>query len=247
VAEQEETNEVVQLCIDFLEYDAFWDLAEELNDAGLEDTGRLAKLFREWELVEAKEMSRVTQGRITTIQKLQTLIENNALEVPVLHDFLKQFPWVLDPRWQLVADELRYSKLLREKFPESDAIPDQDRRIDFLCVRESETLVVVEIKRPHSVVSMRELNQIEEYVHFIRYGLRAATDGDYSPSKVVGYLLCGRVAEGYAPIGKAESLHKDDIHVRYYSDLLGMVQRTHADFLQRYNELRRLKQHRSDG
>ncbi|MEU7945422.1 ATP-binding protein [Micromonospora taraxaci] len=246
VAKPQETDEIVQLCIDFLEYDAFWDLAEDLTEARVEDTGRLAQLFREWEVVEAKEMARVTQGRITTIEKLQKLIEDNALEVPVLHDFLKQFPWVLDPRWQLVADELRYSKILRDNFPEGTEVPEKDRRIDFLCVRESDTLVVVEIKRPHSVVSMNELGQIEQYVHFMRHHIRSATDGDYSAKKVVGYLLCGRVANSYGPTEKVQSLHKDDIHVRFYSDLLGMVQRTHADFLQRYNELRRLKEDRSN-
>ncbi len=49
--------------------------------AGLQDVDKLVELFREWEVVEAKEMMRVTNGRITTIQKLQKLIEGNALEV----------------------------------------------------------------------------------------------------------------------------------------------------------------------
>lgn len=84
-------EEVVQLCLDFLEFDAFWDLAEEISDAGVDNPTRLLKLFREWEIVEAEEMARVTKGRITTIEKLQVLIRENALGVPTLHKFLKEF------------------------------------------------------------------------------------------------------------------------------------------------------------
>jgi len=87
VEDVEAQEEVVQLCIDFLEFDAFWELAEELTDASVDDASKLLRLFREWEIVEAKEMARVTKGRITTIEKLQELIAGNALEVPTLHNF----------------------------------------------------------------------------------------------------------------------------------------------------------------
>ena len=139
---------VIQTSLDFLRFDAFWEIVAEVTDAALQDTGRLIELFREWQLVEAKEMARVTEGRISTITKFQQLIDQGAMEVPTLHKFLKEFPWVIDPRWTLVDDEVYYSRLLRERFPESDTIPEADRRIDFLCVGVGDVLYVVEIKRP---------------------------------------------------------------------------------------------------
>ncbi len=149
IADTKELEPLIQNCLDFLEFDAFWEIAEELTETAFEDIDALLNLFREWEIVEAKEMARVTKGRITTIEKLQELIENNALEVPTLHNFLKEFPWVIDPRWTLVADEVTYSQLLRDKFPEDSTVPAENKRIDFLCVRASTHLVVVEIKRPN--------------------------------------------------------------------------------------------------
>jgi hypothetical protein len=191
--------------------------------------------------VEAKEMTKVTEGRIETIRKLQDLIALNALEVPTLHNFLREFPWVLDPRWSLIDDEVTFSSLLKEKFPEADTVLEEDKRIDFLCVRESDSLVVVEIKRPHSVASMRELEQIERYVSFLRHHLRKSTDPEFSYRKVIGYLLCGRVADGFEPEEKVENLRSADIYVRFYSDLLGMVERSHKDFLDKYELLRSSK------
>ncbi|MEV7738335.1 ATP-binding protein [Streptomyces sp. NPDC088921] len=229
---------VVEWSIDYLEYDAFWELAQEVREADISDPTKLVSLFREWEIVEAKEMSRVTEGRIETIRKLQGLIAENALEVPTLHNFLREFPWVLDPRWNLVDDEVYFSTLLREQFPESSTELEEDKRIDFLCVRESDSLVVVEIKRPQSVASTKALEQIERYVNFLRYQIRTATDPEYSFHKVIGYLLCGRVASGFEPEQKAQNLRNSEIYVRHYSDLLGMVERSHKDFLLKYDQLR---------
>jgi hypothetical protein len=234
-------EEVIDLCTDWLRFDAFWELAEEVTEAELDDPGKIMQLFREWELVEAKEMARVTHGRIATIEKLQRLIDEDALEVPTLHNFLKEFPWVLDPRWALIADEERYSQLLRDKFPEDDSVPERDRRIDFLCVRESDQLVVVEIKRPGSRVSLKELEQIEEYVHFMRDYVERTSDPDTAIPEVIGYLLCGDTITSGPNAGlvrqKRETLKNSKIYVRRYGDLLEMVKRSHREFLDRYEKL----------
>lgn len=245
VDEDKTSGEVVDLCIDFLEFDAFWELAEDLNKTESTDSLGLLRLFREWEVVEAKEMARVTNGRIATIEKLTALIDENALEVPVLHNFLKEFPWVLDPRWNLVDDEVRYSELLRNKFPEADDVPDKDKRIDFMCVHEGSAFVIVEIKRPQSRVSTNELEQINEYVAFMRHHLKNASDPDLKRSQVVGYLLCGSVANGYKQEQRVRQLLQDGIYIRFYDQLLGMVTRSHKDFLERYRQLRDAKSGRS--
>lgn len=244
VASEASQDEVIDLATDFLRFDAFWELAEEVTDADVGDPAQIMRLFREWEIVEAKEMARVTHGRIATIAKLQTLIDEDALEVPTLHNFLKEFPWVLDPRWNLIADEETYSKLLREKYPEAD-IPEQDRRIDFLCVRESEQLVVVEIKRPGTRAGLKELNQIEEYVHFMREYVSGTTDPGTTVSEVVGYLLIGDVIQNGPNAGqvrqKRETLKNSKIYIRRYGDLLGMVKNSHKEFLERYEQLQQTK------
>ena len=241
-AEVAELEPIIQTSLDFLEFDAFWEIAEDLAETEFEDTEKLLNLFREWEIVEAKEMARVTQGRITTIEKLQKLIENNALEVPTLHNFLKEFPWVIDPRWTLVDDEVRYSQLLRDEFPEDSDAMESDRRIDFLCVREGTNLVVVEIKRPQSKASMKELNQIEDYVIFMRENIQQTTDPDYQYEAVTGYLLCGDLVGTYQVRGKRKNLVNSQIYIRRYIDLLDMVKRAHDEFLKRYNQLQKAKQ-----
>ena len=237
----QELEPIIQMSLDFLEFDAFWEIASDLAGADLHNTWEILNLFREWQVVEAKEMAKVTQGRITTIEKLQNLIERNALEVPTLHNFLKEFPWVIDPRWTLVDDEVRYSDILRKQFPEPADLPEKDRRIDFLCVRESTNLVVVEIKRPNLRASMNELNQIERYVSFVRDHVARTTDPEYRYENVMGYLLCGNTVDTFEVRGKRENLAKAQIYVKLYSDLLDMAQRIHKKFIIRYNQLKEAK------
>jgi hypothetical protein len=142
---------------------------------------------------------------------------------------------------------VRYSELLRDRFPEAEEIPESDRRIDFLCVREGDELVVVEIKRPHSKASRKELNQLEEYVLFMRAHLRTSNDEQYSPASVVGYLLCGSVVNVPEVREKMNSMGRDNMYVRKYGDLLGMVENLHREFLSRYNSLRAIRKNEPSG
>lgn len=244
-ADVEELQPVIQYALDFIEFDAFLEIAESMANADLDDPGRILSLFREWEIVEAKEMSRIAVGRVRTIEKLQSLIDKDALEVPTLHNFLKEFPWVIDPRWSLVDDEVRYSQILRDMFPENDDVPESDRRIDFLCVRESATMVVVEIKRPGHKANARTLDQIEEYVSFMRHHARQTTDPEFRYETVIGYLLCGSMVDRYQVTEKRDNLAKAQIYVKTYDTLLSTARRVHVEFMERYESLRNAKRQES--
>ncbi len=241
-ADADKLQPLIQMCLDFLEFDTFWEIATDLTETDFEDTEKLLDLIREWQIVEAKEMARISKGRIKAIEKFQELIDNNALEKPTLHNFLKEFPWMIDPRWTLVVDELRYSKVLDDEFRKGNDVPDKDRKMDFICVREGANLIVVEIKRPNLKVSVNELNQIEEYVNFMRDHIEQTTDPEYQYQDVIGYLLCGDLVRNYRAAGKRRNLANSRIYVRQYSDLLEMVKRSHDEFLDRYNKLRDAKQ-----
>ena len=237
LADLDEIDLVIRTSLDFLRFDAFWDLVEDVIKAEIDDIPKLIGLFREWQIVEAKEMSRITEGRITTITKLQALIDRDAMEVPTLHNFLKEFPWVIDPRWTLVDDEVYYSQLLKERFSESDTIPESNRRIDFLCVGSARDLYVVEIKRPSLKASRKDLDQIENYVIFIRGEVAKSTSPQHGYTDVIGYLICGDMVNTTEVQGKSDILRESKIYVRLYRDLLSQVREVHKDFLGRYERL----------
>jgi hypothetical protein len=237
-ASTDDFESLISFVTDVMEYDVFAEMATEIEDANLQNIQQVINLFKEWEVLEAKEMMRVTDGRIKTIRKLKQLIDTNALEVPTIHEFLRKFPWVLDPRWNLISDEKRFSSLLKERFPESVDTLEADRRIDFLCVAEGETIVVVEIKRPEAKANEKSLKQIEDYVGFMRDHILQTTDKDVRMKEVVGYLLVGGSVDKWEVRQKISNLKNSKIYVRLYADLLVMVERYHDEFLKRYGQLK---------
>lgn len=232
---------LIQTALDFLQFDAFGEIVQDVTQAKAEDTGKLVALFREWQIVEAEALARVTEGRISTIAKFQALIAQDALEVPALHAFLKAFPWAIDPRWTLIDDEVHYSDLLRERFPESDEVLERDRRIDFLCVRDPRNLVVVEIKQPSYKASVQDLNQIEDYVSFLRDQIQRISDPETGYASVVGYLMCGDTVDNYRMRERTKNLASAQIHIRMYRELLSQVKSIHSEFLQRYEQLQEVE------
>ena len=72
--------------------------------------------------------------------------------------------------------------------------------------------------------------------------IERTSDPNYKLEEVTGYLLCGDLVDTYQVRGKRENLADARIYVRRYMELLEMVQRSHAEFLERYNQLREAKQ-----
>ena len=127
----------------------------------------LLEVFKEWSVVEAREMERIVQGRLEAIKQLTKFVSENAREVPTLHNFFKKWPWVLEPTWTQWQHEVRFSKLLKEKFPDAE-LDEKDRRIDFVSIGVSDTVYVIELKRPHHSLQDKDFTQLAKYVGFVK-------------------------------------------------------------------------------
>ena len=72
--------------------------------------------------------------------------------------------------------------------------------------------------------------------------VKRTSDPDYRLKDVTGYLLCGDLVDTPYVREKREILEGAKIYIRRYADLLGMVERAHTEFLERYKQLREAKQ-----
>lgn len=211
------------------EFQAFRELAQEISaDPTREDT-RIVELFEEWSLTEVREVMRVAEGRLRAIEQLEKLIDTNAREVPTLHKFLAQYPWILDPSWTLAYDEVYYSTILRDNFKEKQATPDENRRIDFVCLGAGDTIHVVELKRPKVKIDVEALNQLESYVAFVQQRLGNAPEGR-SYQSAAGYIIGEDIEDDYRVQHKKKTLEMSRMYIRKYANLLSMAKRLHKEF-----------------
>lgn len=232
---KERVLELAEFMKESFSYQAFRDLADQISETPTEQDARLISLFEEWEFLRAKEMLRLFEGNLATIEKLDTFIKTNAREIPTIHRFFREFPWVLDPRWTDYQDEVSYSELLRRNFPDDD-FPEENRRIDFMAIGFGDTIHVVELKRPGYRIGKKDLRQLEDYVVFIK--TRLGTDPDVSYRSVAGYLICEDMQTSSDLRERITNLENNRMYVRKYTDLLAMAKRLHEKYIKLYEKLK---------
>jgi hypothetical protein len=229
IAEKEEVETAtVERVADFLasgaEYESFLTLVDAIERADATSPEILVDLFRDWEILDAIEMARIVEGRLDVLNKFQQYVEGGAREVPELHNFLVDNPWLLDPTWDYLQDEVQVSKLLGKKFPDSDG-----GRIDFLCLGHGNTLNVIELKRPSVAIGRKELEQLESYVD--QAAASQGNDPRVSYANFVGYVVGGRISGTPGVSRKAQRLAGASMYIRTYSDLRRTAYNSHVRFV----------------
>ena len=233
--ENEKAAELASFVKDSFQFTSFKELAAEMEEK-VTSNAELLNLLNEWKVIEAREMYKLAEVRVQTIKKFQENIDNDAKEVPVMHNFFVQFPWLLDPRIMNFKDEVRYSTLLRERFDDSK-LPDVDRRLDFLCHNFVGQLFIIELKRPSKVLSSDELEQAMEYVDFIQKHL-----GNENINRVSCYLIGKKLSDSSIVQRKAKSYRESgDVIIRTYDELLSAAMKYHSEFIEKYEEINRNK------
>lgn len=157
-------------------------------------------LVREFSLIDARKNYSIIQARLETIDRLDAAIKAGATEVPEIHNTIKEFPWILDPRWSLLGDEINLATLREPYEPTLD--DETGQRLDFLFILKPKSpapfdeLLIVEIKRGVKAngrthrVSEREVDKFHSYV----LGVYEEYGQNTSPPSVSGLMI----ANGYA-------------------------------------------------
>jgi Histidine kinase-, DNA gyrase B-, and HSP90-like ATPase len=125
--------------------------------------------LRDWQVLESRAILEIVKGRLDIVDKFHGMIVGDAPETAPrrgadnIHDLLAGYPWLLNPEWQVLAEEKTISKQLREWAAEEVEDQDQRLRFDFLALADERRIVVVDIKRPGNAVDLDELQRLETY------------------------------------------------------------------------------------
>ena len=213
-------------------YQTFKEYASKIADISKpEEIPTLLNLMDEWKAIEAKEIKGLADARIEVIKQFEHYLNTNTKEVPTLHNFLKKFSWLLDPRILEFRDEVRYSTLLKEAYPE-DGLDETDRRIDFLCSNAlGEILYVIEIKRSQFKVDYNALEQAYDYGSFLKEKYASETGF----SKVVCYVVGGEKSSDRKFKDKEKTyIQTGEVFVKTYTELLEQSKEYHKEFIEAY-------------
>ena len=174
----ERARDLADALVRAYEFRVFHDMVSEIEDVG-DDPERLHELLRrlrEWKVLESRAILEIIKGRLQIVEKFHEMIVSNAPETAPrqgrdnIHDLIARYPWLLNPDWQVLAEERRISTQLRE-WAEKD-ITDEDERLryDFLALADERRTLVIDIKRPGHAVELDELQRLETYSERLSVG-----------------------------------------------------------------------------
>ena len=229
-----ESSLIIGNVIDKFDNKTFKDYASKIADISKpEDIPTLLKLMDDWKSIESKQYRDLAYARIEVIKQFEDYIDTNTKEVATLHNFLKKFSWLLDPRILEFRDEVTYTKLLKENYPD-DKLEIKDRRIDFLCSNAlGEILYVIEIKRSNFKVNKEALEQAYEYGAFLKDKYSSSSGF----SKVVCYVVGGEKSDDNLYQNKERTYASSgEVFVKTYRELLEQSKEYHKEFIEAYEE-----------
>lgn len=206
-ASSEDVTDLMMQIMDSYDDKSVREMIDRIGEEDETTQERMWSLIAEFGLIDARRTATKVQARMQVIEKLENLVESGALEVPDIHNHIRDNFWLLDPRWDLYGDEVQLTKMLQEKYgyqPQG-----QEHRADFLFAvgpsrpTPADEVIVVEIKRARKSdgsprrVSSSELIKFTGYVGDASAYYSQGNSPDGVPT-VRGLM----VATGYA--GEAE-------------------------------------------
>lgn len=222
-------SEYVGYVKDMYSFATFKDLATKIVTVEDFSADSTLRLIKDWQFIEAKELAKVSEGRIKTIDSFEKMIMENKSERDVIQPFIEAFPWLLDPKLINFEREVTYIKLLKERFNDSDQ-PESNRRIDFLTSMSDGSLYIFELKRPDLKITKDYVTQVYDYESFIR-----SKDPHIRIKTFLVTNNCNIERTAQSMIDSAKNDNKFDI--KTYTELLAAARSYHKDIIEKYNEI----------
>lgn len=217
-------NEMASYVSSGVQQKSFQQLLREIENSNISNTDRLVELFDQYEVLDAMNSLRIVRGRYYAIQKFEKLVEREDANIDDLHGFVSDNPWLIDPRWDYLEEELGVREEIRANFTETDG----SGRVGFICLGGADTLRLVDIRRPDYILDTDDLDQFKDYIDY----LRAISDMQpVDGREVEGYIIANDTKETRQVESEIRRMKMDDMRIRTYDDIKDIARRSHKAFI----------------
>lgn len=176
--ETDNARSLADALVQAYEFKHFYDMVSAIEGVA-DDPEALRSLLthlRDWEVLESRAVLEIIRGRLAIVEKFHSMIINDAPETAHhrgddnMHDLIGRYPWLLNPEWQVLAEEKTITKQLHEWHQADETDEELRQRYDFLALGDEGKLIVVEIKRSAHSVILKDLQMLEEYRERLQKG-----------------------------------------------------------------------------
>ena len=239
--DKEILDELIQFGYNALTNYRFLEVIRQINAASPEDRTKVFEILSEWDVMEAVMTAQKVKGRVEIIRKFRQMIEDKVREKPDMQDYMEEHPWLINPGWESFKREKSIDKWLNDKFGMPKSKDKPGRKIpDYFCIGDSRTVFVIELKRPGEMAGKEEMDQIRDYVLYVKNRAKnEATAGPLKKDVVGGILICGRIGGDTVELRKM--LKTQEIDVWEWDYVLRTAETLHRDFLEVIKDRARVK------
>lgn len=182
---------------------------------------KLSKLLDRYSLPQLATVTTIITDRLQRLRIFETSIQiENAYEIKgemSVHNQLCNALWILDDSYWLLHSNEPLTNLLKKEYDVANQHGKQ--RPDFICASDKDNLVIVEIKRPSHIVTIRDINQLQNYL---------ATVDDYAKiAKKAGFLIAKKITPRLRKI--VDNIKNIDF--KSYVQLVGDCRRRYQEYL----------------
>ena len=148
------------------------------------DSAQFRLIVEEVDAIEASLYLEMIKERLSIIEKLKDLTDENALEKEIQNLVFEKL-WLIEPSWERGTDALVMEETLGKTFKSATSLSaeEQKARLDIRYKRSADSHIIIELKR----ASRKDLTYKSLYVSGLRKGL--VEDGKPEPHIQVIFLL----------------------------------------------------------
>ena len=222
----------------------FRHLLDRIDELSVENLSGLGSVFGQLDDLEASAYYQISRDRLAVIEKLTTLVDDNAKE-RAMQEHLFQHLWLLDPSWERATATARMEQSVKAALDgvAAELSDEQLRaRLDIRYQTTGNKHVVIELKRAGRIVDTGDLVvQIQKYNGAVREALDALGKED-EPLEFI--CVVGRPLRDWSRRNgreiSARTLAGQDARVVMYDALIVNAQQAYEDYLDRQEEAGRV-------
>ncbi|NPV51177.1 MAG: hypothetical protein HPY60_08305 [Candidatus Methanofastidiosum sp.] len=229
--DKEILDELIKFGYNALTNHTFLEVIKQINAAEEADRDKIFEILAEWDIIEAVNTAQKIKGRVEIIKKFRQMITDKVPEKPDMQDYIEDHPWLIDMGWESFQREKSLNRILYEKFGQPKTKDKSGREIpDYFCIGDSRTAHVIELKRPGLKIGNEELDQLRDYVFFLRdHCEKEASKAPLKKIQIEGLLIYGDIKDGSMKL--RETYTTTNINSWSWDYLLRRAEDTHLNFL----------------
>ena len=211
----------------------------------------LTSFLRLAQLAELSSFGRIAEDRLKVIDRLNCLKDAEGTNEKSLQQLITDAPWLINPEWAPVTENQTFASLRREfeKYYEKKTgdvvllaeFQESGKRPDFVLFSQENTVQIVEIKKPHHLLSDSEMDRIVKYHNIMKSFLEGNKHESFKKwfQDFHITLICDRLElngmsraafDGYKLARKLTHMS--------WTDFLSKSKQAHQDFLDEANRQR---------